>query len=72
MKEPPELITAKQQRDKLARFIFQEDSGALDSTYCLSEMKTGRCPYSSAPYGADRTEQSCVPCIVRLIGGSGG
>lgn len=69
MNELMELITVRRQRDTLAKFIFEEDDGTLDSTYCLPEMKAGRCPYRDFSYGADRAAQTCVPCIVRLIGG---
>lgn len=71
MKEPIELITTKQQRDNPAKLIFEEDSGALDYICCLPEMKVGLYPYSDAPYGIDRATRTCVPCIVRLIGGGG-
>lgn len=66
-----ELQVAINQRDHLARYIFETDSGTLDTDYCLEEMKAGRCPYKSLPYGSEKEPHVCIPCIVNLLGGNG-
>lgn len=68
MEESEELKAVTAQRDRLARYIFEEDGGALDEAHCRTEMKAGRCPFRSLPYEEERSIEVCAPCIVEMIG----
>lgn len=63
-----ELLAVTAQRDRLARYIFQEDGGALGSDYCRTELAAGRCQCRDLPYEMGMDIDICAPCIVELVG----
>lgn len=63
-----DLQAAITQRDRLARYIFQEDGGALSGDYCRAELAAGRCQCRDLPCEMGMVIDICVPCIVELIG----
>lgn len=63
-----EIQKLKAQRDGLARYIFEQNDGALYVSHCRHHMEAGDCPYHNQPSDTERAAGMCVPCILELIG----